>query len=74
MSFEDDALEIGVLAGAPIAFIVVIALLGMWADSVSCQHQWEHSGFKTQWGPLKGCMISRDGEIYIPADNYRDIK
>lgn len=44
------------------------------ADDIQCHRQWNRSEFNVSWGPIQGCLISRDGKTYIPADNYRDIK
>lgn len=57
-----------------IGVIVPIGLIAMWADSSQCRSQWRASGFQTNWGPVQGCLISRDGVTWIPADNYREIK
>lgn len=41
--------------------------------SYQCSSQWKRSGFETSYGPVQGCLISKDGKTWIPADNYREI-
>jgi hypothetical protein len=59
-----------------IAVLVGTAIFGVacWFSDAECRSQWRASGFRTDWGPVKGCLISKDGQIWIPADNYREIK
>jgi len=60
-------------------FMIVFIMVGMfmiaWAiDSSACQEKWAHSGFKSEYGLIKGCMvILPDGRI-IPADSYREFQ
>lgn len=64
--------DVVVLAVVTSLLTVLVSLL-MWSSSVSCHSQWARSGFQTEWGPVKGCLISKDGKTWIPAKNYREI-
>jgi hypothetical protein len=58
------------------ALIVVSALLFAGINALagnSCRQQWEHSGFQSEYSFMTGCMISKDGKVWIPADAYREI-
>ena len=67
----DDELKVGLLLGV-IFFAVVGA--GAWMFSAyQCGAKWERSGFRTDFGPIQGCLISRDGREWIPAENYREL-
>lgn len=54
-----------------IAFII-IALLAVGWDAVSCSSQTKGIGFEHKWDPISGCMIKKD-DRWIPLDNYRSI-
>lgn len=67
--------DAGFFASIALLFIVAIGgLIGLvaWLDSTSCHNKWERSGFRVSWGLTSGCLISRDGILYIPEDNYRE--
>ena len=66
--FVEVILPIG---GIGLAVLGPLVALALWADSASCHSQWRKSGFQTSWGPIQGCLISKDGRTWIPADNYR---
>lgn len=74
----DDLKDFFVEVMLPIIGISIVVLgpifaLAFWADSASCHSQWRQSGFKTSWGPIQGCLISKDGRAWIPAENYRAV-
>lgn len=58
----------------PIGVIAVLVCFVLWADSRGCHSKWAHSGFITSWGPIQGCLISKDGRVFIPEDNYRQFE
>jgi len=63
-----------VLASGLVLFLFAGFLgLGFWIKSARCHSQWNASGFQTDWGPIQGCLISKDGKIWIPAINYREL-
>lgn len=51
-----------------IAFLLWVALA-----SLSCHARWDRI-FRTTWGPVQGCMIEPSPGVWIPADNYREVK
>jgi len=53
--------------------IVIILMIGGCVSAASCSSRWEDSGFRTDWGPIKGCRISKDGKTWVPEKNYREI-
>jgi len=54
-----------------VVILVVGAICWMFA-SYECSAKWEKSGMATDWGPIQGCLIKRDGK-WIPSENYREI-
>ena len=72
-----DKQEALFIAGGISMIILVLGgifAIGMFFSSVACKAKWENSGFVTDFGPIKGCLISKDGTTWIPANNYREIK
>ena len=58
------------------ALIVVSALLFAGINALarnSCQQRWEHSGFQSEYSFMTGCRISKDGKVWLPESNYREI-
>ena len=43
-------------------------------NKIACEEKWANSGFPSTYGILKGCMISTDGETWIPSNNYRELQ
>ncbi len=41
--------------------------------SIACDAKWETSGFKTSYGPIKGCLIQLPDGRWIPSENYREL-
>jgi len=65
----DDSVEFWVSIG-----FLALCLLGWLIYAPwSCHSRWDASGMRVSWGPIQGCMISKDGNVWIPSDNYRDI-
>lgn len=59
-------------------FYFVIITLVLFAgtvifNSIACDAKWETSGFKTTYGPIKGCLIRLPDGRWIPEENYREI-
>ena len=50
-----------------------VVMLANWGESVACRSKWEHSGFKSDYGFFKGCVIQLEDGTWIPADNYREM-
>lgn len=53
----------------------VALLLGIsWTLSAwRCNSEWRDSGFQSRFRPMQGCRISRDGRVWLPAKNYREV-
>lgn len=58
-----------------IALLAIVGLISVsvYLDSVSCQSKWELSGFRTQWGVLKGCVVQLPNGRWMPEDVIREI-
>lgn len=50
-----------------------VIMLANWGESVACRAKWEDSGFKSDYGFFKGCVIQLEDGTWIPSDNYREI-
>ena len=50
----------------------VIGLAVALAD-VACRAKWEDSGFKSDFGVLKGCVVQRKDGTWVPEHMLRDI-
>jgi hypothetical protein len=64
-----DKLAVAVI----LAFVALAVLLGLTLEATACDSRWENTEFQSDWGPMKGCRISRDGRVWIPEQNYREI-
>lgn len=70
MSDAKELLLIVVLCvAALVACFAIVARL----EAYSCNSKWSRSGFETDYGPVQGCLISKDGKTWIPDENYRDV-
>lgn len=63
----------------PVSIIAVVVIvpascLVAWGESASCHAEWADSGFRSQWGLMSGCRISKDGRIWTPARKWRDLR
>lgn len=68
--FEEVIVPIAMMMLALLAFFIVFA----WpVYAWTCHSKWDDSGFVTDYGPIQGCRISRDGKTWIPEDRYREI-
>lgn len=54
-------------------FLFGVVMLANLANSIACREQWEHSGFNSDYGFFKGCVIQLEDGTWIPADNYREM-
>jgi hypothetical protein len=60
--------------------LVLVALLGIstWGMNrlvrASCYAAWQDSEFSVRWSVLADCQISKNGLVWIPAENYREIQ
>jgi hypothetical protein len=54
--------------------LLLLFVLVNWANSVSCHRQWQHSGMKSSYSVMGGCVIQLPDGTWLPADNYRDIQ
>lgn len=61
-----------IVVGAVMLLIGTVTLAN-WGESVACREKWEHSGFKSDYGFFKGCVIQLEDGTWIPADNYREM-
>lgn len=46
---------------------------GYWIANAKCVNKWERSGFHADYALWQGCLISKDGHVWIPAENYREV-
>ena len=62
-------------AGEPIAGIVLLLLIAplscAWAE-FSCSSRAEKMGFKSDWGPMQGCMV-KTKDRWLPIESLREI-
>lgn len=63
---------------ATVIFIYVLTFAAMvgvaaWLGSEKCQRQWAHSGLKSDWGLLQGCIVQRKDGTWVPASSIRDM-
>lgn len=56
-----------------IIFFSGLGLIAWAVSSYSCHSKWRKSGFQTDYGLVQGCLISKDGKIWIPSENYREL-
>lgn len=66
---SDDHAEIWASVGILVLCLIGWLIYAPW----SCHSRWDRSGMHVKWGPVQGCLISKDARMWIPADNYRDI-
>lgn len=69
---KSDLEDLAVLIGSAV-FIAATCIGAYYYGAYSCQSKWQQSGFQTSYGVFQGCRISRDGKVWIPAENYREI-
>jgi hypothetical protein len=67
----DDEAKVMIVLG--VLFFAVIGGIAWGINSYSCTSKWRMSGFQTDYGVIQGCLISKDGKTWIPAENYREI-
>jgi hypothetical protein len=51
---------------------VTMVLIAIGLDELSCSSKAEKMGFKSDYGPIQGCMIHVD-KAWIPIEQYRTI-
>lgn len=49
------------------AAVLMLAL----ADS-ECSSRWQHSGLKSSWGPVQGCLVQMPSGRWLPDNRVRD--
>lgn len=56
-------------------FLLLVGLFGLAyvGERIACGEKWEQSGFKSDFGFFKGCVIQLEDGTWIPADNYREV-
>ena len=53
---------------------ILILLVGIWIDSVSCHSKWDNADMAAvSYGPIKGCMVKLPDGRWLPADRMREI-
>jgi hypothetical protein len=62
---------VGGLIGV-VALALLMAFICWPLGSYECRSKWERSGFLTDYGPVQGCLISKDGKTWMPAERYRN--
>lgn len=67
-------------SGDPIAAIlfaivmtILIFVISALLDRSSCHGQWERSGLKVNWGPIKGCLVQMPDGRWLPTSAVRDV-
>lgn len=51
----------------------VVILVALWFQEAKCESRWAYSGMKTDWGPIKGCLVQRRDGTWVPEEVYREI-
>ncbi len=64
-----------VLIGLVVIFAVFMGLLfiAYHMERAECRAKWESSTFEHRYSFFGGCQISKDGKIWLPSENYREI-
>jgi hypothetical protein len=62
---------------AVVALVMLLVLVGGtvfggWAcSSWKCSSRWSGSGMRTEWGPIKGCIVEASPGKFVPERFYR---
>lgn len=72
-STDNDWLAVAAFVGL-VLLVVVFGILGaLTFYAYSCESRWAASGLKTDWGPIKGCLVQMPSGRWIPDSRVRDI-
>lgn len=47
----------------------VYCVVGSW----QCSARWEHSGLRSTWAPVQGCLVQVGPNRWLPDDRVREI-
>lgn len=56
-------------------FIILVVIVGLTCayDATKCEGMTRGMGMKSDWGPIKGCLVQLPDKRWIPLDNYRAV-
>lgn len=69
-----DDLKMGLLMLLiALLFFAGVMWLGAKSNAWKCEQKWADSGMEYQYSWGGGCRIKTPAEVWIPAENYREI-
>lgn len=66
----------GELCGLLLAGLVCIGVVVFGVNKMNeyyCTEAWGESGYTIKYGWMTGCRVSKDGVIFIPSENVREL-